>query len=864
MSQFATQTFDLAVQHHRAGRLREAEQLYRLVLAREPAHLNAIYYLGLVAYELGRNDVAADSIRRVVSARPDFAEAWCNLGNALKAQGQLDEAIIMYRKAIALNPALAAAHSNLGHVLKEKGRLDDAMIACRQAVALMPSLADAHNNLANTLVAKGRLDEAITVYQKAIALRPGFAEAYNNLGHALVEKGQYDEAIAALRKAIATDSKLAQAYGNLGNALKGNGQLQEAVVAYRHAIALVPNLFEMHCALGNVMQDQGLFGDAIIAYRRAIALHPDLPDSHNSLGTALKAQGQLNEAIAAYRQAIFLRPDLAEAYNNLANALADGGQLDEAAAVYFQAIVLSPNLPQAYNNLGVVLKQKGCYEEAIAAYRRAIALQPIFSEAYANLGSALKDQGQIDEAIASSRAALALNPDSPEGHNNLGNALAAQGELDQAVAAYRHAIALRPGYATAHSNLIFTLHHHPALDGKTIHDELRLWNERHAQPLKTFIQPLTNNHNADRPLRIGYVSADLREHPVGRHLCPVFFSHDHDRFPIFTYADVPRPDHVTGLLRGRADQWRSTLGLTDEQLAQMIRDDEIDILVDLSLHTAHNRLSVFARKPAPVQVTWLGYPGSTGLATMDYRLTDPYLDPPGPDQTVYSEESVCLPNSFWCYDPLDDREIPVNSLPALAADIVTFGCLNNFCKINDSVLTLWAKVLGSVAHSRLLLLSPEGSHRQRTVDRLRRQGIGPQRVEFVARQSRQEYLKLYHHIDLVLDTFPYNGHTTSLDSLWMGVPVVTLTGQTAVGRGGASILSNAGLPQLIAQTPGRYVQIAMELANDLPRLAELRQTLRSRMLASPLMDAPRFARNLEAAYRQMWRKRCEKIAAKNS
>jgi predicted O-linked N-acetylglucosamine transferase (SPINDLY family) len=320
---------------------------------------------------------------------------------------------------------------------------------------------------------------------------------------------------------------------------------------------------------------------------------------------------------------------------------------------------------------------------------------------------------------------------------------------------------------------------------------------------------------------------------------------------IFCYSDVVAEDTITQQFRKLADEWRSITGLTNERVAEMVRADQIDILVDLSLHMAHHRLLVFARKPAPVQVSWLGYPGTTGLNTIDYRLTDPFLDPLESTDDCYSEKSVRLPETFWCYDPLNESLIP-NGLPALQTNSITFGCLNNFCKINDAVLELWAKTLTAVAQSRLLLLAPPGSARQRVLEKLSHCGIEPDRVEFVNFTERTKYLELYHRIDVGLDTFPYNGHTTTLDSLWMGVPVVTLVGNTAVGRAGLSQLSNLKLTELAADTPESFVQIAAELASDLPRLTNLRTTLRQRMSTSPLMDAPRFARNIESAYRQMW------------
>jgi predicted O-linked N-acetylglucosamine transferase (SPINDLY family) len=295
--------------------------------------------------------------------------------------------------------------------------------------------------------------------------------------------------------------------------------------------------------------------------------------------------------------------------------------------------------------------------------------------------------------------------------------------------------------------------------------------------------------------------------------------------------------------------------MSDDQVAEQIRNDRIDILVDLTLHMAQNRLLVFARKPAPVQITFAGYPGTTGLTTIDYRLTDPYLDPPNTPANAYSEESIRLQHSFWCFDPLE-TDLTVNTLPALTNGYVTFGCLNNFCKVNPTVLTLWSQVLQAVPESRMIILSGEGSQRELTMRFFAAEGILPERVRFIGHQPRQRYLQTYQSIDIGLDTLPYNGHATSLDSYWMGVPVVTLLGDTVVGRAGYSQLQNLGLPELIASRPEEYVSIAQALAKDLPQLGNLRDTLRDRMQASPLMNACEFTQSIESAYREMWQRWC--------
>ena len=309
---------------------------------------------------------------------------------------------------------------------------------------------------------------------------------------------------------------------------------------------------------------------------------------------------------------------------------------------------------------------------------------------------------------------------------------------------------------------------------------------------------------------------------------------------------------MTGRIKNYADAWRNIEGMSEEAAVRLVRDDRIDILVDLTMHMDRNRLLLFARKPAPVQVTWLAYPGTTGLTAIDYRLTDPRLDPLDCGNEYYSESSFRLADTFWCYDPLAS-EPAVNALPALSSGHVTFGCLNNFAKVTDPTLDVWAQVLRRVPNSRLLLLAPMGIARQRVIEKLRERGVEENRVEFISRQPRAQYLASYHRIDLCLDTFPYNGHTTTLDSVWMGVIPLTMSGTTAVSRGGLSILANLGLQHLVATDADELVEIAAKFTGDLPALAELRGELRGRMQASPLMDATRFARNVEVAYRQMWR-----------
>jgi protein O-GlcNAc transferase len=638
------------------------------------------------------------------------------------------------------------------------------------------------------------------------------------------------------------------------------GRLQEAEQTYRQILARWPNHPDTLYNLGLLARQVGRNDAAVDLLRRAIAGKPDWAEAHCHLGHALIGKEQLDERIAAYARAVALKPSYAEAHTNLGIALVDKQELDEAIAAFRHAVACVPDSPEFQMNLGNALMAHGKLAEAVAAFRQAIVLRPNFAEAHNNFGNAMLALGRPGDAIAAMRQAIAYKPAYSEAHNNLGNALKDQGQLEEAIAAYRRAISLRPDYAEAHSNLIYAMHLHPSCDAKSIVEEHRRWNTQHAEPLKQFIPFHTNDRSPERRLRIGYVSPDFFQHPVGRFLLPLLEHHDKNQVQIFAYSQVQLPDAMTQRLRLYSDQWRNIVGLSDAQTADLVQQDQIDILVDLTMHTAGNRLLVFAHKPAPVQVTYLAYCSSTGLETIDYRLSDPYLDPPGGDESSYSERTVRLPETYWCYQP-GTFSLEINSLPGSGPDHIVFACLNNFCKVNEQALKCWIEILKAVPNSQLLLHAHQGSHRQRVRERFGREGIEPNRVRFEGSLPLSDYFRLYHGIDIALDTFPYGGGTTTCDALWMGVPVISLVGNTAVGRGGLSILTNAGLPKMAARSREEYVRLAIELANDIPRLRNLRLSLRQRMQDSPLMDAPRFARHVEQAYRQMWRTWCKTTAS---
>ncbi len=669
----------------------------------------------------------------------------------------------------------------------------------------------------------GRLAEAEVLYRQVLAQSPDHTDALHRLGVLEGQSGHTDASIDLIGRAIAINPDVAEYHHNLGETYRRARQWERAIPGFRRAIEINPEYAEAYVNLGLAFQEAGRFAEALSTFGLAMRLWPDLAEVENSLGNALRVMGRPDEALAAYARAIEKKPDY----------------------------------PEAHNNVGVALFEMGRPAEALVAYGRALALRPDYAEAHNNLGAALFETEHPTEALVAYGRALALRPEYAEAHNNLGGALLVVGRTDEALACFRRAVGLKTDFRAAESNLLFALHFHPDYDAQAILEEHRRWARRQAEPLAPAIRTKHNDRSPDRRLRIGFVSPDFRDHPVGRLLLPLFAYRDRRQSEFFCYSDVRAADASTnGKWFGPWPiAWHDTAPLGDADLAERIHSAGIDILVDLALHTSDNRMGVFARKPAPVQVTMLGLPATTGLTTIDYRLTDPYLDPPGASDADYSEQSIRLPHCFWTYRPPDEAPA-VGALPALKNGFVTFGCLNQFAKVSGPAMHLWVKILQCVPGSRLVLQSQPGPHQDRVREVFWAGGIAAARVEFAGNVPLLPYLQRYHELDLCLDPFPYNGHTGTLDALWMGVPVITLAGRTGVGRGGVSILSNVGLPELIAATPENYVTIAVELAGDRVRLTQLRAGLRPRMLASPLLDGKGYTADVEAAFRRMWTTWC--------
>lgn len=669
----------------------------------------------------------------------------------------------------------------------------------------------------------GDLTTAERGYRKVLKEIPGFADALHFLGLARFQHGDADGGAQYINQAIGQDRSNPLFYYNLGNVQKARGKLELAAQAHVQALKLNPDYYQAAANLGNV---------------------------YNELG-------QLDAAIEQFRNALRINPHDAITCNNLAAAYRQRFNDSEAEHFYRLAIELQPQYAEALSNLGVLLRDKGNFSEAEGFCRKATVLQPGIAELWVNLGSVFVRKWQLQDANECYRHALKLEPDNALSLAAYGNALREQGDIDGAIDMLVRSKAREQFNSAYWDCLLFTLNYNlstsraKALEYSLAYDEslqLRL-KELGVSPKKDF-----KSITAKDRLKIGFVSPDFCVHSCAYFLLPLFENLNHDRFEIYCYSNVEKADKITERFQDLADHWHNAVGQTDQELASKIKNDGIDILVDLAGHTKGNRLPMFGMKPAPVQVTWLGYPNTTGLRTMDYRLIDSVSDPIDSD-AYHTEKLLRLPHGFLCFQPLTPMP-DVVSLPALEKDYVTFGCMNNFSKVTNEVLDLWAQLLQEVPDSRLLLKAKQLSDKDiqaRVISHFQEQGIETTRITLHGHlPSRDDHFDQYHHIDIGLDPFPYNGTTTTCEALWMGVPVICLNGDRHAGRVGVSLLTHAGLSQFIAADKDHYLAIANELAHDLDKLAQLRGSLRPTLQASDLCNPKQFTGDMEDTFQAMW------------
>ena len=650
----------------------------------------------------------------------------------------------------------------------------------------------------------GRLSEAESLYKQILQADPNQPIALHLLGLIAHQMGKNDIAVELINKAITSKPGHAEPHSNLGNALQELGKLDEAVENYKKAIAIKPDYHEAHSSLGNTFQGLGKTDEAIASYNKAIAIKSDFAEAHYNLGNALQGLGKTGEAVESLR------------------ALKDLRKIDKA----------------------------------LKSYNKAIAIKPDFAEAHSNLGIILQGLGKIDEAVESFNKALTTKPHYAEAHSNLGNALQGIGELDGAVASYKQAVAIKPENTTYHSNLLQTEQYRLGQNQKKLYKLHKDWDERHAQRFKAIWPKHLNTPNPDRILRIGFVSPDLGRHPVGYFLVRFLENINETEIKTIIYSDRIADD-LTYRIKAASSLWRDVKGISDDLLSKIIVGDEIDILFDLTGHSAKNRLLLFARKPAPIQVSWAGYVGTTGLSSIDYLLSDIHSTPVG-EEKYYSEKIILMPDGWLCYDPPNYAPV-VGSSPYKKNGNMTFCSFSNPVKINEEVISVWARIMNKVENSHLLI-KYKGINSTSNIERLTTKfafkGVDKSRLVLEGASPHVDLLARYNDVDIALDTFPYSGGLTTFEALWMGVPVITVPGQTFASRHSLSHLSAIGLPELVAKDKDDYVRLAVELAGSTERIAKLRAGLRSRMTNSPICDGEKFARNFTTAMQRIWCEWC--------
>jgi predicted O-linked N-acetylglucosamine transferase (SPINDLY family) len=675
---------------------------------------------------------------------------------------------------------------------------------------------------------------------------------------AAYQAGRDEEAQTLCDQVVALEEDNPDAQYVLGMIAYRRKDLEAAEAYLRRAIGFERSAYWFHAALAEVLLARQKPEQAAEALREASELAPDSPEIAHAVATMLQQYGSSADQAPAWRRVVELAPQNVEAMANLGRALVQTGKPGEAIEVLRKSLAIDPQHFDANLSMAVALNNTGRHADALERAQHAIAIRASDPQPYHALAAALAGVKRYDEAVDAVRRALELEPRFRNAHDLLTILLANSGHVREAIEQWKRFLAVFPHDAGAHSNLLVTLNYLPDLSREQIFDAHRRWATTYADPFGAEARQLGNTPEINRRLRIGYVSPDFYRHPVAYFMKAIFAAHHQDKYEVVAFADVPKPDQVTMELKGRAGKWLSIVGKNNAQVAELARFEGIDVLIDLTGHTAKNRLGAFALRAAPVQISYLGYCNTTGMTAMDWIVGDEVTDPPD-DTQPYVEKLLRVPGCFCCYTPEPDAA-EVNDLPAASGRPLTLGAFHALRKISEPVLDLWARVLRELPLARLLIwrtyLTPRAQARLR--DEFGHRGVDAQRLEFRDRLPQdRSHLSIYHDVDLALDAFPWSGHTTSCESLWMGVPLVTLRGNTHCGRMAASTLTAAGFGRFVADSQDDYLRIVKELAGDLPALAELRRTMRATTAASPLCDGARFIVGWERALRDAWKTWCQ-------
>jgi predicted O-linked N-acetylglucosamine transferase (SPINDLY family) len=822
------ETLQLAISCHQAGRLGDAKALYRSILEFQPRHAGAQHHLGLLFMQAGQLEAALEHLTNACALVPETGSHWISVADCLLRLERPQECIQVLETAIQAG-------------LRDS-ETDKLLAQARAGLALLPASPSAAPETLDAEIAPHAQpdtpEEDPLVELKALVQR-------SKRRAAMLPKKRQDPAVPAplaplmqnadwegLRAAALEGVKKNPVHGKtwdlLGIAYLQLCRNEAAHIALTRARELLPKDAEVWDHLGVALRILMQHNTAEDCFKRSLKLDPNRPDTWTNLGNLQQAQARPEDAIVSHKRALALQPDYVTALNNLAIAYKNAEQLEASEATIRRALQLQPNLAEPHSNLANVLRDQGKLQEALACYGKALELDPLVAKTHCNLGQTLYSLGQNAPAIAITRRALDLDPD----------------------------------YFDAYTKLFFYLSH----DEDTLPEEIfaahKAFGEHVEPPLRKFWPIHQNNRDPLRRLRIGFVSADLRNHAVASFIEPIWAALDPGQFEIWAYSNRTKEDETSQRLKHWARSWRKVAGLTDEILARQIMEDQIDILVDLSGHTGDHRLLTFARKPSPIQASWIGYPNTTGLTAMDYYLADRYLAPAGLTDDLFTEKIVRLPCTAT-FQPYA-RAPEISPLPAFTQGVFTFGSFNRSSKLGNGVIALWSRALQSVPDSRMILAGL--SHKvvdahisARLTARFAEHGITSDRLSFHPLLAIDAYLEFHNQIDLILDTFPYGGGTTTFHAAWMGIPVLTLAGRTLPSRQGATVNAHLGLTEFITESEENFVAQASKWSHNLPELAAIRGGLRERMLNSPLTQPKKVARGLERAFRTMWQHWCQEL-----
>ncbi|XP_062164882.1 probable UDP-N-acetylglucosamine--peptide N-acetylglucosaminyltransferase SEC [Alnus glutinosa] len=898
----------LAHQMYKAGNFKQALEHSNAVYERNPQRTDNLLLLGAIHYQLHDFDMCVAKNEEALRIDPRFAECYGNMANAWKEKGNIDFAIRYYLIAIELRPNFADAWSNLASAYMRKGRFSEAAQCCRQALALNPRLVDAHSNLGNLMKAQGLVQEAYNCYVEALRIQPNFAIAWSNLAGLFMEAGDLNRALQYYKEAIKLKPTFSDAYLNLGNVYKALGMPSEAIVCYQRALQVRPDYVMAYANLASIYYEQGNLEMAIFHYKQAISLDSEFLEAYNNLGNALKDSGRVEESIQCYRQCLALQVNHPQALTNLGNIYMEWNMLSAAASCYKATLSVTTGLSAPFNNLAIIYKQQGNYADAISCYNEVLRIDPLAADGLVNRGNTYKEIGRVNEAIQDYVRAINIRPTMAEAHANLASAYKDSGHVEAALKSYKQALVLRPDFPEATCNLLHTLQCVCDWDDREskfievegiLQRQIKMSVIPSVQPFHAIAYPIDpmlaleisrkyaahcsliasryklppfnypatlsiKGEGRSGRLRVGYVSSDFGNHPLSHLLGSVFGMHDKENVEVFCYA--LSPDDGTEWrqrIQSEAEHFIDVSSMSSDMIARLINEDKIQILVNLNGYTKGARNEIFAMQPAPIQISYMGFPGTTGASYIHYLVTDEFVSP-SHFSHIYSEKLVHLPHCYFVndykqknLDVLDPNCQTKRSDYGLPEDKFIFACFNQLYKMDPDIFNAWCNILKRVPNSALWLLRFPAAGEMRLRAYATQRGVQPDQIIFTDVAMKHEHIRRSALADLFLDTPLCNAHTTGTDVLWAGLPMVTLPLEKMATRVAGSLCLATGVgEEMIVSSMKEYEEKAVSLALHRPKLQELTNRLKAARLTCPLFDTARWVRNLERAYFKMWNLYC--------